>query len=168
MAGQDDPFRRHPAHPAPATNRLANQRRELPDRGQHVVESARPAAASLPYPPVLGNADGEPGGRERLGQRSGVGAVVGGPPEAAVQEQDQLSRTRSRRQPEVSRLVLGALAQSKVGQPGKPRQYIGWLHNYRMVGQDLAAVPGRAVARVGAVNERVNCKQKPFAANSAD
>ena len=104
--------------------------------GRDVVEGSRPPASRLPGPAELGCGDGVPVRGECFGQRAGVGAVVGGPPEAAVQEDHQRGRAARRLQtifwprgqPQVSHVVrILAIPNDQVRRPGGPAQNVSWF-----------------------------------------
>ena len=111
--------------------RLRYQAGKGVDGGRHIIEGPWPASPRLPGPAELGRTDGEAIRRERLSQWPGVGPVVGGAPEPAVQEEHQRHRVGDRLlaipgpgwQPQVGHVILiWAIPNNKVRHPGRPGQ----------------------------------------------
>ena len=116
--------------------RLRYQAGQGVHRGRDVVEGSRPAASRLPGPAELGCGDGVPVRGECFGQRAGVEPVVGGPPEAAMQEDHQWGMAagrlqtilRPRGQPQVGHVVrILAVPNDQVRRPGGPAQNVSWF-----------------------------------------
>jgi hypothetical protein len=137
MAGQQHPDQ--PGNPGFG----GDQPGENVDRGRDIIESPRPAAPGLTSPAEFWHADREASRSQGRGQRTSVRAIVGRPPEPAMQEKNEVNGRpfladprRRARQAQISDLIgPRSVAQDQIWRRRRPGEDVVGIRGNLRAGQ---------------------------------